>query len=167
MLRMCMVCVTTFILVLPSAVESIAQGAGALIQTVVLTGQSAPGSGGARFTGLGRPSINSAGTVAFRAEMTPTEVSFGTVPGKVIPGGVFLATKGSVSRVVVTGDPVPNTPSIFTGFGHPSINDAGIVAFKGRIGLSYENSGLFLYTNGRLLSIARTDEPAPFGDHRE
>jgi hypothetical protein len=131
------------------------------IAAVVLTGQLAPNSNGARFTGLGRPSINRAGVIAFRAELTASDVPYGTIQGKLIPSGIFIVANNTVSRLVGYGDKAPGPSVPFTNFGDPVVDDQGHVAFVARIGPGFDNQTLFLQTGSDLTSIAQTNTPAP------
>jgi hypothetical protein len=147
------------------AVMASSQNARAPVQTVVLSGQSAPGSNGASFVGFNRPSINNRGAVVFRAELTHQDVPYGAIPGKLIPVGIFIGgANTNVARVVGYGDAVPNESETFTDFGDPVINDSGQIAFMAGVGAGFENHGVFLKQPVQLITITRTGRAAPGTD---
>jgi len=143
------------------SIASTAQSSAIDIKPLVLTGQAVPGGNGALFTGLGRPSINRFGVVAFRGELTGSEASYDSFKGNLIPDGIFVATNNSLSRIVGFGDLVPGTSTSFTSFGDPIIDDQGNVAFVARVGAGFENQRIFLHMAKSMLTIAQTGVTAP------
>lgn len=87
------------------------------------------------------PSINSAGTVAFEADLKNGQI------------GIFTGHGGPITTIAGTGDGSP-----FGGFGPPVINRRGIVAFEA--GLS-SGAGLFTSSRGTVTSIVTNVSP-PF-----
>ncbi len=139
----------------------ILKGATTLVQAAILIGQAAPDSNGAVFTGLGRPSINNLGSVAFRGQLTSATVSYGNTPGKISPSGVFLISKGLLKRIASYGDIVLQPASMLTNFGDPVINDSDQIAFIATMGIGYKNQGIFLKTENGLDRVALTGSTAP------
>jgi len=135
--------------------------------------------------GMGVPSLNSTGTVAFAASTPPfspsgvfvgsggptTTIADGSGP---FSGGNFgiapsLNNLGTVAFSVVFGAPgsgiftgsggpvtlVADTGGPFNGFGDPSLNDAGMVAFLAT--LDTGDSGIFKSTTGGTTPVVDTD----------
>ena len=71
-----------------------------------LTGQPAPGAGGATYSNLRSPLLNDAGQVAFRAELTNSDRPF--------DWGIFSGSPGTVQRLARSGDAAPGVPTDFT-----------------------------------------------------
>src|SRR5437867_3732369 len=70
------------------------------VEALALSGQPAPNSSGASFVGFNRPSVNSRGSIVFRAELTAENVSYGAIPGKLIPVGIFSSgASENVTRI--------------------------------------------------------------------
>jgi hypothetical protein len=129
----------------------------ATIRIVALTGQEAPGTGGAVFTtfdnfsGISSPSLNDMGEVAFYGEFGGPGVSEGS--------GVF--TSGAL--VARTGDAAPGAGgAVYAQFqGNIALNNAGETAFRARVVApaitSVNDEGIF--TSGAL--VAREGDVAP------
>lgn len=92
----------------------------------------------------GSPVINSIGVVAFRADRNAA-VGGGS--------GIYTATNtGSFTTIALTTSPE------FSGFGLPTINSAGLIAFTA--GRDAGGSGVYTATNaGRFNTIALSDSP--------
>ncbi len=105
---------------------------------IAATGDTAPGTGGATFLNFTLFGINSAGEVAFAANLI----------GGSANAGVFIGTAGSVSKVAATGDTAPGTTGAF--FLQPNINffgfnESGDVAFFSQVmGGGTTNSGIWV-----------------------
>lgn len=110
------------------------------------------------------PSMNETGRVAL----------YGSISGAMDPAnnglGLFVVdTPGEVIAVVREGQPVPGGDT-FTGFGRPSLNEAGDLAFYAQLtddpnaAPDPENVGLYKNTSAGLTEIARDGQAVPGGD---
>ncbi len=79
-----------------------------------------------------------------------------------------LAAQAEIVTIALTGDPVPNGAGEFFNFGHPTMNNAGQVAFTASFYDEDESElpGLWLGSagSGPLAQIARWGQPAAGGD---
>jgi uncharacterized protein YjbI with pentapeptide repeats len=145
----------------------------AVLRTVALSGQPAPGtpegvnysSFGAHFlTTIARqtfrgPVINNAGQVAFRANLTDNGIDATNNQG------IWSEGAGSLAMVARTGDVAPGVPG-GVNFGlnyalelfEPVLNNAGQTAFYG--GLTDGTVGLWSQGSGNLALVARDGNPA-------
>ncbi len=114
-----------------------------------LARQGDPAPGGGTFVNFNSPSINSGGRVAFRANLSGGGA------------GIFLASGGTITRIVRNGDPAPGGGS-FTTFFRLSLNDAGQIAFIGAFTPS-GLSALYLSSGPQITELAREGGPAPGG----
>src|SRR2546428_8376180 len=89
---------------------------------VILTGQLAPGTANGRFTAIGRPTVNSSGTIVFS-----TNLDVGGIPS----AGIFQVARGELSPVALEGQSFPDTPDHSFGYllGDPAINNTGDIVF--------------------------------------
>ncbi len=74
---------------------------------------------------------------------------------------VFVLSGGEFHRLVGAGDPAPGG-GVFSYFANVSINDAGQVAFTG-YAYPRPRQGIFVWSDGNIVSIAQTGDPAPGG----
>jgi hypothetical protein len=78
--------------------------------------------------------------------------------------GLFLSTKDGIEKIEVDGDPMPDgsivTPHRF-GFG--SLNNEGEVAFTVALTGGKGDTGIFLYSAGRIEKVMRASEVTPIG----
>ncbi|MEO0993584.1 MAG: choice-of-anchor tandem repeat NxxGxxAF-containing protein, partial [Pseudomonadota bacterium] len=127
-------------------------GGGEVIATsssvIARTGEAAPGTGGAEFSGFSRPVLNNAGEVAFR----------GTLTGSGVTGANNEGLFTSSGLVVREGDAAPGTGgAVFAGFGAPSLNDMGEILFGAGLAgpgvTGANNSALFLWDGIRAPSL--------------
>ena len=138
--------------------------------TRALTGQDAPGAApGVMFSSFGRPSINSAGQIAFKAELSGTGVDSSN------DAGIWSEGSGSLQLVVREGNAAPGTEAgvVFQDYsstGHftitdPAINDAGRTAFRASLSgpdiYLLNLAGIWSDVSGPLSLIARLNDPAP------
>jgi hypothetical protein len=117
-------------------------------KAVALIGQQAPSTSGGTFSSLGKPSINTHGDVAYRADIS----------GGAANNGIFLASNGTLTAIAVSGS---SGAWYFNDFGDPSVNDAGQVAFMTRLGRGVRNNAIFLCSSSGLAMITSTGDPAP------
>jgi hypothetical protein len=75
--------------------------------------------------------------------------------------GVYLFAQGQTTTLAHAGDPAPGGGA-FMSFDSPALNAAGQVAFVA--GLSPGLSGVFLFSDGSLNSVARPGDTSPEGD---
>lgn len=108
-------------------------------------GDSAPGGG--TFSSFSSPSINHAGQVVFAA--------FLSTGGQ----GIFLASGGTITKIIAQGDVFPDGGIFFSTLGDPSINDAGDVALAGLANGPSADSGLYLFTGGHLSVVVPAFTP--------
>ena len=91
------------------------------------------------------PSLNAAGQIAF----------LGYVSG--VPGsGVFLLSKGSLTRVMSPGQQSPEG-DLFTQARDPAVNNAGQVVFTGM--LANHVGGIYLYSEATIARLAGQGDP--------
>ena len=122
------------------------------ISAVALQGSLAPG--GETFDLFGAPSLNRAGAVAFVAALT----------GGSAAQGMFLTSKGVTSVVALQGDAAPGTGTgTYTGFGRPSLNDGGKIAFGANVSGGTATQGVFVASSGGVSAVALQGSGAPGG----
>jgi len=117
------------------------------VRIVAAPGDPAPGGGA--FTQIGEPSLNAQAQVAFWA--------YSYFPSN---HGIFLAGETGIQQLVGSGDPAPGGGQ-FARFTNVYLNSATQVAFSASI--SDGRSGMFLFSDGRVVPIAVQGDPAPGG----
>jgi hypothetical protein len=106
------------------------------ISPLVVRGNPAPGGG--TFTGISQQAIDLSDQVVFIAYLSTGG------------SGVFLASGGTITKIIATGDAFPDG-GVFSFAVGPSINDSGQIAFGGIVsGGSANDEGLFLFSSGQL-----------------
>src|SRR2546429_187469 len=117
------------------------------IAPIVVTGQPAP-SGGV-FTDFANPTINAQDVVAFVGRMTGDGQE-----------GIFSATEGGITPLVLSGQPAP-TGGRFQFFldGSPSQNDRGEVAFIAST-VPRGTFGVYVLVGGRPVPVGTPEEDA-------
>src|SRR4030095_14126920 len=131
------------------------------LRTVAAVGEPAPGGGS--FAGFNVESLpilataNSRGDVAFFATLLRG-------PGS---EGLFLSSpgrpRGGLRKITLEGAAVPGVGTL-TGFGKhpiPALNEGGDVAFAAAVGGGNAVEGIFLWTRGRVQTVAITGTAAP------
>ena len=139
---------------------------------VALTGDVAPGTGGAEFIGFVSPALNAAGEVAFEAFLRTGDTG-PTVTGS-NDNAIFGPTpSGGLGILAREGDGAPDAGGAkFSSLGFPALNAAGGVAFQAflRTGdtgptVSGDNDNAIFgptpSAGGSLGIVAREDNPAP------
>ncbi len=125
----------------------------ATLRVVAVTGDVAPGTGGATYASFNAPALNDVGETAFRALLTGGGV---TTANNV---GIFTS-RGLAAR---EGDVAPGTDSaVFISPGAPALNNTGETAFTGLLsgaGVTGANNG-GIFTTGVGL-VAREGDVAP------
>ncbi len=108
--------------------------------------------GGSSFTdfrSFGDKLINDNGQVAFLGFLSSGD------------SGLFLSSKGTVSKIVGTGDPAPGG-GMFLPSDSNSINNQGQVAFASFVSFP-DRSGMFLFSEGQITQLVAQGDPAPGG----
>jgi hypothetical protein len=136
--------------------SSVAALASAPLSIVALTGQIAPGTGGARFSSLSGASMNTLGDLVFRAGLT----------SEVAKTGIFLFSHGELTLVALEGQAAPDLPDrTFGQLGETAINDNGEIVFDSLIkGASRRTEAIFLKSNAGIRKVVDTDTSAPGTD---
>ena len=93
--------------------------------------------------GLAQPSLNSSGDCAFATSR-----------------GIFLASKGSVTKIAESGDVSPEGDR-YSSLSHPSINANGRIVFSAS--LQSGNTGFYVAFNGLISKVVNSGDPAPNG----
>jgi hypothetical protein len=142
---------------LASTTPRVASGQPAALRTVVTAGQPAPGGGSfEHFNVESLPivaPVNGKSQVAF----------FATILRGAAAEGIFLSSRGRVTKVALEGDLVPGV-GVISGFGRhpiPALNEAGTVAFAAAVSSGKTVEGIFVVSGGRLQVIALAGSPAP------
>lgn len=122
------------------------------LTTIALSGQQAPGAGGASFSAfVAGCAINDAGTVVFSTNL-----------------GLFRYSGGSLAAVVLIGQEAPLTNGgQFEAFSAPVINNLGDIAFNARMVGGIPGGvtrGVFMHTGGSLTALSAAGQPVP--NHR-
>ncbi|MBI3910763.1 MAG: hypothetical protein HY320_07500 [Armatimonadetes bacterium] len=138
------------------------------IANVVRPGDPAPGGG--VFDFAENPWINDAGDVAFGAHVAGEEViDFGVPQAALIfaAESIYLkkAATGEILSIAHQGQPAPGGGIYRFAFG-PVVNNRGQVAFVGDLTPSPgfgEDLGVFLFSGGVTVPVARPGDPMPGG----
>ncbi len=135
------------------AVAAAAGAAGGGASSVAIAGDAAPGTAGGTYAFFGTPAVNPGGNaVVFRA----------SVENAAVGSGVFLHAEASHSAVALEGDPAPGSGAgTYSGFGNPSINGSGDVAFLATVTGGTVTRGIFVDAGGTQTAIALTGDAAP------
>ena len=106
--------------------------------------------------------VNSAGQVAFRADLRNTS---GTTLDN---NGIYFHNGSSLVKLARENENVPEGDGRFDDFGFPAVNDAGQVAFYGylRSTNSLTDSGIYLHNGSALVKYVRENDAVPEGNGR-
>lgn len=138
------------------------------IVKVVSPGDPAPGGG--TFDYASESWIKDAGDVAFSAHSVGEEcVNFGAPPEEELLclSGVYLrnAATGEIQRIVNQGEMAPGG-GVFRFASVPILNNRGEIVFVGDLteppGV-FEHPGVFLYSGGQIIPVARPGDEMPGG----
>ncbi|HEV8673274.1 MAG TPA: choice-of-anchor tandem repeat NxxGxxAF-containing protein [Methylomirabilota bacterium] len=146
------------VLVLASAVILAGRPAGygqpaITIRPVALVGDTTP-SGGTFVKFDDRPNINENGDVLFHA----------SVAGGKAERGIFLASQGTLVKVVAEGDPTPAGGAFETfSIGRPLTTRSRTAIFVGYIKGQRRSEGIFVAARGVIAKIAAIGDPTPIG----
>jgi hypothetical protein len=125
---------------------------------IVRRGEAAP-DGNGTFFAFDSVGLSSGGQVAFGAFLSPNSNSH---------RGIFRGVGGSVTQIARTGYAAPGGGT-FDFLQHPTINDAGQVAFEAFMTGTSDSFGIFrgngeTLTNSPLVQIVRRNQAAPDGN---
>jgi hypothetical protein len=121
---------------------------GGVITLLARAGDPAPGGG--TFIFVSGHSLNGSGQVAFTADLSAGN------------SGVFLASKGTVTKIARSGEAAPAGGTFIAMETAPSIDDNGRIAFEAFVS-SPGRSGMFQFSQGAITQVVRTGDPAPGG----
>jgi len=136
---------------------------------VVIPGDPAPGRG--TFDFLAEGWVNAGGDISFEGHVAGEDTEIDGFPpqDQLISALTSLYLKragtGEVISIVHAGDPAPGGGAFRQVF-HDVMNDRGDIAFIGDLTpppRSNQTFGVFLYTHGDVLAIARPGDPLPGG----
>jgi hypothetical protein len=146
-----------------------ASASGQSIATLISSG-SPPPDGNGTINGFGFPVLNDQGEVALVLGM------IGTQNPSQDASGIYLVDVDGASKLVRTGETVPNGNGFFRYFSYDfnyleriAINDSGAVAFSANlddtVGTFTDNSGIFTVSAaGDVTEHVRISDPAPDGN---
>lgn len=139
-----------------TATQGIFMGIAGNVQTLVRSGEPAPGTN-STFGTLNAPLLNGNGQVAFLASLS----------GGTSTQGIFLGVPGSIRPVAVQGAPAPDAPGLTFGpFGTAvALNAMGLVAFTST--LSNNVSALYVGTPDNLRLVTRRGDQIDTDPSRE
>jgi len=145
---------------------------GGQLSRVVAPGDAAPGGG--KFDLADQPGVNDKGDVAFFGHVAGEEVdSANNSPPQALIinalGSVYVkdGATGEIKSIAHAGDPAPGG-GVFRAAFAPVINNRGDVAFAGDLTPAPDANlviGVFLYSGGVTIPIARPGDAMPGGGH--
>jgi hypothetical protein len=108
---------------------------------------------GGRFVDFAAPLLNDAGDLVFWASLE----------GAARPAGLFLASQGTIQKIVARGDQAPRGGR-FSYISFPySFSRSGAVAFRAKLVEDKVSAGIFLAHKGVITPVARVGDPTPVG----
>lgn len=133
-----------------------------LLRVVALTGDPAPGTSSiGNYSTFDNPVLNSAGQVAFKAELTGEGIDSNN------NGGIWSEGIGNLNLVTRKGDPAPGTPSgvSYSYLFPPVLNSSGKTAFEANLTgpnvSESSNKGMWSEGTSTLKLVARTGAETP------
>ena len=102
---------------------------------------------------LDAPSLNDRGDIAFLATVRR---------GRETVEAIYVRTGGKIQKVVGQGDAAP-TGGTFAGFGPPSLNNRGVIAFGAVVEGRAVPGGIFLAESGQIRMILGAGDDTPLG----
>jgi len=130
---------------------------GGTFRAVAVANNPAPGIPGSVLAGLGTPSMNNAGLVAFTGSFLSTSVSSSTTDA------LWVGDPNAPVPIFLTGMAAPGTSGLnFASFGPVSLNSSGHVAFWGNLAGTSPASSVGFWSNadGTLRLMARQGDAA-------
>jgi hypothetical protein len=134
-------------------VEGIFAASRGRLQAIAVTGTDAPGFPSGTFANLDAPSLNDRGDIAFLATVRR---------GRETVEAIYLRTGGKIRKVVGQGDAAP-AGGTFAGFGAPSLNNRGVIAFGAVVEGRAVPGGIFLAESGQIRMILGAGDDTPLG----
>jgi hypothetical protein len=130
------------------------------IRSIALAGETAPGGG--TFRAAGSPVMNAQGDIAFLGDLTPPPKANRDI-------GVYLHSRGKISRVAGPGDDMPGGGKFVTAsaiFGNQlHVNNSGEVVFNAGLNTMNKDGvpdiGLYAWSRGKLRLVARPGTVIP------
>ena len=135
------------------AVEGIFAARGGRLRAVALSGAAAPGIPSGVLATLDAPAVNARGDVAFLATVRRGRESL---------EAIMLSTRGKLQKIVVQGEPAP-AGGTFAGFGPPSLNREGAIAFGAAVEGRAVPGGIFVWSAGALRMVLGAGDDTPIG----
>ena len=135
------------------AVEGIFVAQNGRVRPVALSGAAAPGIASGVLASLDAPTINAKGDIAFLATVRRGRESL---------EAVWLSSRGQLQKIVAQGDAAP-AGGTFAGFGPPSLNRDGAVAFGAAVEGKAVPGGIFVSSAGRLRMVLGAGDETPIG----
>jgi hypothetical protein len=136
--------------------EGIFLSTGQLFVKVAAVGDAVPGGGKlSEFAKHPIPALNDSDKIAFGAALAGAHAT----------EGVFVASKGSLQVIALSGTDAPGIPTgTFLEFDSPAINNRDEVAFVATVRRGRETlQALYLYSNGKLRKLVAEGDPTPRG----
>ncbi len=125
-------------------------------RAIAVSGQVATGLPSGTIAGLEAPALNDRDEVAFLATVQR---------GRETIDAVYVSSGGRLRKAVAQGDPTPVGGS-FGGFGPPSLNNRGVVAFAAIVEGGRSLGGLFSSEPGRgTRKLVGTGDDSPVGGY--
>jgi len=134
-------------------VEGIFAASRGRLQAIALAGTDAPGFPSGTLANLDAPSLNDRGDIAFLATVRR---------GRETVEAIYLRTGGKLQKVVGQGDAAP-AGGTFAGFGPPSLNNRGVIAFGAVVEGRAVPGGIFLAESGQVKMILGAGDDTPLG----
>lgn len=131
---------------------------GSGVQLVTRRDDPAPVPGGETFMGFSTPQVFGSGKAVFEAQYTQGVSGWAY--------GLFLWEAGSITPLLLDGEPVSGTPWLFEVAYNPRVNASGEVVFEGTVKdvTGTSAGGIFRLSDGVLEPLVwRYDTPAPGG----
>jgi hypothetical protein len=135
------------------AVEGIFVASARGVKAVALAGSAAPEIPSGTFANLDTPVISGRGEVAFLATVRRGRESL---------EAIYLQSGGKLRKVVSEGDPAP-AGGTFAGFGPPSLNGSGLIAFAAVVEGRAVPGGIFTAKSGAIKMLVGAGEDTPDG----
>ncbi|HEV8586265.1 MAG TPA: choice-of-anchor tandem repeat NxxGxxAF-containing protein [Methylomirabilota bacterium] len=123
------------------------------LRAIALTGSAAPGVVSGTLAALDAPALNNRGDVVFLASIRR---------GRETIEAIYLASGRAVRKIVAQGDPAP-AGGTFAGFGPPTVNNRGVVAFAAIVDGPAVPGGVFVNESGRTRMLAGAGDETVIG----
>jgi hypothetical protein len=135
------------------AVEGIFAAQNGRVRAVALSGAAVPGMASGVLAALDAPAINARGDVVFLATVRRGRESL---------EAILLSTRGQLKKLVAQGDAAP-AGGTFAGFGPPTLNRDGAVAFGAAVEGRAVPGGIFVWSAGQIRMVLGAGADTPLG----